>query len=210
MRPELFRECVARLMRHVDVGRIALTGGVAIGLHTDGVGCTPSRTLAAEDIDFVAADVGAVRPTVSNEFLISHFHVPQPGYPKFMIQLADPVTTLRVDVFPDSLGALRRAALTDVDGVPLRIVAVDDLLAHKLALLSKASVTNPVEEKHHADARRLAARSGRPVPSVPHAQRTTAAFSQDLDEVCLRCQHSLSSEFPLASKRAIFDVLGYV
>jgi len=38
--------------------------------------------------DFVAAHVDAVRETAIREFLVSHFHLPQPGYAKFLIQPA--------------------------------------------------------------------------------------------------------------------------
>jgi hypothetical protein len=210
MKPETFHDCLSRLIPHVEAARIALTGGMAIGVHADRLTGAPSRRLTAEDIDFVAEDVEAVRPTVARDFLISHFHLPQPGYPKFMIQIADPVTRLRVDFFPDSLGALDRAPLVSVGSVQLRVLQVHDLLAHKLALLSKASAAIPIEQKHYTDAQRLAVICGRAVPPGASSHLTETAFSQNREEVCRRCHASRCDAFPLASKRAIFDVLGYV
>ena len=210
MKLETLHDCLRRLLPHVETARIALTGGVAIGLHVDHLTDAPSRRLAAEDIDFVAEDVEVVRPTVAKDFLISHFHVPQRGYPKFMIQIADPVTRLRVDFFPDSLGALERAPRMAVGSVQLCVVEVDDLLAHKLALLSKASAATPIEEKHYADAQRLGAIRGRAVAPVPRSHFAGTPFSRDLEDSCVLCQLSRSDMFPTASKRAIFDVLGYV
>ena len=51
MNSEALHDCVGRLMRHVDGGRIALTGGVAIGMHVDAFQRERARSLAAEDID---------------------------------------------------------------------------------------------------------------------------------------------------------------
>lgn len=203
-------DCLRRLMPHVDVERIALTGGVAIGLHVDAPHGDRTRSLAAEDIDFVADDVGAVRPTVMDDFLVSHFHLPQPGYPKFMIQLVDPAAHVRLDFFPDALGALSHAPVVLVAGLPLHVLGARDILDHKLALLSKASVSGPVDEKHYADAKWLGAICGRDVPPVAASHLTSTAYSRDIDRICLRCQASARGGFRLASKRAIFDILGYV
>lgn len=197
-------------MPHVATARIALTGGMAIGLRLNGDADGPRRGIAAADIDFVAEDVEAVRPSVATDFLISHFHLPQSGYPKFMIQLADPVTRVRIDFFPDSLRAVVRAASVTVGGVQLRVLHIDDLLAHKLALLSKASPTAPIDEKHFQDAERLASLRGRAVGSIPSSHLADTVLSRDLEELCPRCQVSRCDAFPLASKRAVFAALGYV
>lgn len=210
MNSRLLHDSLRRLVPHVDIARVALTGGVAIGIHIDVMRDGHPRGDAAEDIDFVAEDVDAVRATVANDFLVSHFHLPQPGYAKFLIQLVDPVTRLRLDVFPDALRALARAHLVQVDGISLRMLDVYDLLEHKIALLSKASAANPVDEKHYVDARRLAAICGRLVPPTPAAHLTTVVYSQDINEVCVRCEASRHTGFPLAPKQRIFDVLGYV
>lgn len=210
MNATVLHDCLRRLVPHVDTYRIALTGGVAVGLHLDATPDDRTRTFAAEDIDFVADDIQAVRQTVTNEFLVSHFHLPHPGYPKFLVQLVDPITSLRLDFFPDALRALRRAPVVDVIDVPLRVLRASDILDHKLALLSGASVENPIDEKHYADARRLGAVCGREVPSLAASHLAGSSYSHDVDETCLRCQISQDRGFPLASKRAILDILGYV
>lgn len=83
--------------------------------------------------------------------------------------MVDPATRLRLDFFPDALRALSRTTVVDVAGVPLRVVTAQDILDHKLALLSGASVESPIDRKQYED-----------------------------------------RGFPLASKRAILDILGYV
>jgi hypothetical protein len=109
-----------------------------------------------------------------------------------------------------SLRALERAAVVEVASAPLRVLGVLDLLEHKIALLSRASVAIPVDQKHYADAKRLGAICGRTVPSLAPSQLTRSIHSQDVNEHCLRCEASRRADFPLASKQLIFDVLGYV
>lgn len=203
-------DCLRRLIPHVDIARIALTGGVAIGIHLDGTRDGQARSATAEDIDFVAAEVDAVCHTVTNDFLVSHFHLPQASYPKFLIQLVDPVTRLRLDFFPDTTLALTQAAVLDVAGIPLRVLAACDILDHKMRLLCNASAAHPVEQKHCADAERLGAICERQVAPMEAVRLATTVYSQDVDGTCLRCEGSRHGAFPLAPKRAIRDVLGYV
>src|SRR5262245_21750493 len=92
--------CVDRLASHVDRARIALTGGVAIQLGLAALGKRGPRTRVA-DLDFVATSIDAVTPRATGTFLVSHFHTVQAGIPKFMIQLVDPLTRIRIDIFPD-------------------------------------------------------------------------------------------------------------
>jgi hypothetical protein len=207
---EILHDCLRRLIPHVDSARIALTGGVAIGVHVGARHGDRARGIPAEDIDFVADDVEAVCETVTNDFLVSHFHLPQPGYQKFLVQLVDPVARLRLDFFPDTLRALTRAAVVVVADVPLRVVEAHDILDHKLKLLSEASAADPVEEKHYADARRLGAICGRGVPPVAASRLIGTVYSRDTDESCIRCQVSRRHGFPLAPKRAVVDILGHV
>jgi hypothetical protein len=193
---ERLRACLDRLWPHVDESALALTGGVALSvLHA------APRRLA--DVDFVAGRMSAVRPSVTRDFLVSHFHASGPAVKKAIVQLVDPHTRLRVDVFPDLQGALARATRHEVAGGARLLVSATDLLAHKLALFSR-----PVDEKHWRDAVVLARLCGEPAPPAPAL--AADVYSTDLAYVCARCTASATPEFPIAPKRAIFDVLGYV
>lgn len=90
--------------------------------------------------------------------------------------MVDTDARLQTDFFPDTLGALGRAAVADVVGVPLREVRAQDLPDHKLALLAEASVENPIDEKHYSDAKRLGAVCGRDMSlPVSHFARPSYA-----------------------------------
>ena len=190
--------CLARLLPHLVGDDVALTGGIALAVHL------PTSRATVADVDFVARRMSAVSPSVARDFLVSHFHVVQPGVPKALVQLVDPVTRLRIDVFADLAGAVARARRTTVAGAALLVVGAADLLAHKLQLLGK-----PVDEKHWRDAVALAGLCAAPPPPRP-AAFAPDRYSTDLALDCDRCARSRSPDFPLAPKLAIFEQLGYV
>jgi len=202
-------ECFTHLAPYVELTRVAITGGVAIDLQldTDRLGRTQRQP---EDLDLIADAADVVSPGVIDEFLVSHFHLPQPGYPKFLVQLVHPATAVRADVFSDSLGLLPRARPRALAGLSVRVVGLDMLLDHKLALLADASTERPVDAKHYADALLLANHCGRPVPAVAASVLSRPEYSRDAGATCARCEASRSREFPLAEKRRILDILGYV
>jgi hypothetical protein len=200
--------CLARLVRHISRDDMALTGGVAIQLELAASAYSGARTLSA-DLDFVARHFDAIAPTVSSEFLVSHYHLPQPDVAKFMIQLVDPESHIRVDVFPDLAGSLRRAQWRTVGGHKLKVLALESILEHKLLTLSKASEATPVDPKHLDDAKLLAAFVGRNVPHVPSNALVTDVYGGAADLECRRCELSRHRDFPLAGKREIFDMLGW-
>ena len=80
--------CLRRLLPHLDGEDAALTGSAAINVHLSARHLPQSR--AADDVDFVARRRESVSASVTREFLVSHFHLPQPGYRKWLVQLVDP------------------------------------------------------------------------------------------------------------------------
>src|SRR6185369_8188616 len=93
---ERLGSCFRRLLPYLDAEDTALTGSVAIDIHLSSR-CL-SRHRQVGDIDFVARSYECVSALATTGFLVSHFHLPQPGYPKFLVQLVDPVSRLRIDI----------------------------------------------------------------------------------------------------------------
>jgi hypothetical protein len=190
--------CLERLRPHLEPGAVAIAGGVALER------ALPGRRDRLADLDLVAARREAVRATITGDFLVIHLHLPQPGYARFLIQLVDPTTRVRIDVFPDRPD--RGGAIGRARGAPLPLVGPEDLLARKLETLAG---DGPVDPKHHADAVALAAHLGRPAPPTP-PRLAPNVYSTDVDERCRRCAASLDPAFPLAPRRQVFALLGYV
>jgi hypothetical protein len=198
--------CLRRLVRYVDRHAVALTGGVAIEQHLSARGLPPCRRVL-NDVDVVSRSEEAISRRITGEFLVSHFHRPQPGYAKFLVQLVDPVSRLRVDIFP---GSTERAHPCDVRGTTARVLDLEAILDHKIAVLAGASGQRPVDEKHDTDAVRLGRLCGREIAALPAAVLCREAYSRDTAAACPRCAVSADPAFPLAPKRQILDVLGYV
>ena len=197
--------CLHRLLPHLRAGEYALTGGVAIEAHCAIHGLPTSRNTLA-DLDFIAASMDTVRPTIADEFLIIHFHRPQPDYPKFLVQVVDPISRIRIDIFPDRFGSMQNGICFN----EFRLIRADDLLDHKLDVLSSASTQNQVDRKHYLDAVVLADICGRARPTINDSCLGRDEYSLDPDSGCWKCEASIDQRFPLASKLEILEILGYV
>jgi hypothetical protein len=200
--------CLGKLLPHVRASDVAITGGVAIEHGLAARGCAGVRTAIA-DLDLVASRLDAVAPTVVNAFLVSHYHVVQPGVPKFMVQLVDPESRIRVDVFPDLVGSLTRAALAAIGAHHVNVLTLEDVFEHKLLTLSKASAAKPIDPKHAADAELLGVLLRRSVPPLPADALVKDGYGGGADLDCRRCALSADPRFPLAPKKRVFDLLGW-
>ena len=199
--------CLGRLMPHVRQKDIAVTGGVAIEFGLAEIGRAGRRTAIA-DLDCVVTSVDAIAPSVCKAFLVSHYHVAKPGVPKFMVQLVDPISGIRVDVFPDFVGSVARARVVEIQTQRFKMLTLDDILNHKLQTISKASPAAPVDPKHAHDAYALGHALGRRVSTVAQECLVQDVYgTADLD--CERCRLSRDPAFPLAPKREIFSLLGW-
>jgi hypothetical protein len=145
---------------------IAITGGVAIQFGLAAQGYSGWRTSIA-DLDLVASGLDSVASSVSEQFLVSHYHVPQAGFPKFMIQVVDPISRIRVDIFPDLDGSIKKAWTLTIGEQPAKVLDLRSILDHKIHTISKASPAKPVDSKHDCDARTLGAIFGHEVPLAP-------------------------------------------
>ena len=200
--------CLSRLIPHVRQSEVAITGGVVLQFGMAHLG-VKRRGGTIADLDLVVSSVDAVAPSVSGAFLVSHYHVVRPGVPKFMVQLVDPVSRMRVDIFPDLVGSLARARTVQIETQSVKMLAFEDVLEHKLLTLSKASPRNPVDPKHADDAYALGKLLGRAIPVVAPESLAEDVYGIDADLFCPRCQLSLDSRFPLAPKDRIFSLLGW-
>jgi hypothetical protein len=200
--------CLGRLIPHVQPHHIAITGGVGMQSGMAGHGRQgPWDGIA--DVDLVAASIEAIRPTVVGQFLVSHYHVVRPGVPKFMIQLVDPVSRIRIDVFPDLVNSLVDARRTAIGEHVIQVLPLDRIFEHKVLTLSRASQSAPIDPKHVRDARVLGDVLGRSAPRVAPEALAPDVYGVEGEWSCERCELSRHPSWPLASKDSIFELLGW-
>lgn len=208
--PEVARlaGCLSRLLPHLAADGVAITGSVAmeIGLARAG---QPGSRRTVTDLDLVASDLGVVSPGVASAFLISHYHVPQPDAPKFMVQLVDPVARIRIDIFPDLAGSIGLAQTVTIGDHAVKVLTLESIFDHKAQTLARASRARPVDPKHQQDAERLQRVVSGDLAAVAAEALVPEVYGGDADLACRRCEASRDERFPLASKQKIFEILGW-
>jgi hypothetical protein len=200
--------CLARLLPNLRREDVAITAGVAIQVGLAALGRAGTRAAIA-DLDLVIGSLDSVASSVAGEFLVSHYHVVQPGVPKFMVQLVDPVTRIRIDLVPDLVGSLARSRVVEIGTHAVRALGLEDILEHKLLMLSKSSAANPVDPKHAADAYTLAALFNRTIPPAAPGSLVKDVYGINEHVPCRRCELSGNARFPLAPKQLICSLLGW-
>jgi len=206
---DLFRleDTLARLVPYLRATPFALTGGIAVEYHLVLAKRTPSRDHIG-DLDLVVGRLDALDPAVTSEFLVSHVHTPGPDV-KALVQLVDPRTRLRIDLFPDADGAIEHATRFAIGRTELLILSTRSILEAKLRLIRKSTPASPVDPKHWDDAKALAEIGRITIPPLRPAL-APQAYSTDVETRCMRCERSRAPAFPLAPKADILALLGYV
>jgi hypothetical protein len=215
-----------------EVSRWVLVGGLAVEFHCLGSrNSGPIRHLS--DIDFIAPAFECIPETVARDFLFRHVHpFDPPG--KTMMQLVDADTSLRVDVFRADGGIMSRAISVEFPSGPLRVISVEDVVAHEARLLLDLAACVPVPAKHADDYVRLAelVKSSnmetawqdhrKPTHPMTFGETNTLVnrliatrrnllispdYFKDAAEICPRCVPT--PPFQLADPKVVFFLLGY-
>jgi hypothetical protein len=200
--------CLSRLLPHLRSDGIAITGSVAMEIGLARAGHAASRP-AITDLDLVARNLEVVSPAVGSQFLISHYHVPQPHAPKFMVQLVDPIARIRIDIFPDLAGSIERAQTVTIGDHLVKVLALQTIFDHKAQTLERASEAQPVDPKHDEDARLIGRIVSREPPVIAPEALRPEVYGGAADLICRRCQASRDVRFPLASRQQIFEILDW-
>ena len=223
---------LARLRRHIKEP-VAITGSLAAGWHLLKRGIRTRKRL--NDIDLVVEGIGSLNSSLSSEFLIRHFH-PTRGLGRILIMLVDQRHRNRIDVFAPAPGNLfDRTILSEIGGMPWRIVSVEDLLSRLLSVICGAASGRAVDPKYVGQFRLLSdiadlklaadvwcehSKANQPLHfeqaadlvlqsvEANSALLQTTAYSQDVEPDCEHCHET--EQFPLAPRSSIYEILGYV
>jgi hypothetical protein len=140
------------LVRH-DLSRLALTGGFAIELQIQARG-GQNHLRPLHDIDFLVDSFDDIPPSLGAALLLRHIHPHDPPA-KTLLQGIDPSTSVRVDIFRACGRTMDRAEPATLEGIPLSIVAFDDLLSRHARLCWDLIDGRPLAPKHARDFLRL-------------------------------------------------------
>ena len=208
--PEVSRlaGCLSRLLPHLRSDGIAIAGSVAMEIGLARAGHAASR-LAITDLDLVARDLEVVSPGVRSQFLISHYHVPQPDAPKFMVQLVDPIARIRIDIFPDLAGSIEQSETVTIGDHVIKVLTLQTIFDHKVQTLERASEARPVDPKHDEDARLIGTIVSREPPIMSPEALRPEVYGGAADLRCRRCHASSDVRFPLASRQKVFEILDW-
>jgi len=223
-----------RLARH-DLSRLALTGGIAIEIQLVRLGAEPGRR-AAHDIDFIAEAFEDIPATLATSLLVRHVHPLDPPS-RNLLQAVDAVTAMRIDIFRAYGEQWGRTIPVELAGVPLHLVAMEDMLARHARLCWDLVEGKPVAPKFARDLERMldvlypadfydaeAIWQEHRKPHMPvHFQAVAAqlrrtirqrpellvdpVYSTDPQAQCGRCQPLPA--FPLADAGEVMSILGY-
>ena len=134
-------------LRRNGLARFALAGGVAAAVH---LGAGTGRPRALNDLDLVVPDADAIPASLADGMLVNHLHFrARPG--RMLMQIVDPATSLRVDLFGSVGGQMGRAGPGLASLAGARILSRPDLVARLTRLLLDLADGEPVARKHARD-----------------------------------------------------------
>jgi len=185
------------------------------------------------DIDFITPALRYVPETLTDDFLIRHVHpLDAPG--KTILQLVDPETRLRINLFRACNPMLTSTLSLGFSFGQIQLISGEDVVAHAARILLELRVGAPVAGKHANNYLRLAGLIHIPdLEAAWHHHRKpdhpktfeevnslvrssiashselliTPDYSQDATQICPRCVPLPA--FPLADPHLVLALLGY-
>lgn len=219
-----------RLTLNLKKDIYALTGSLALRYGLISHGLSTSHT-PLNDVDLVINNIHDVHPSVTNDFLINHYHLPKSDADTLFIQLVDPVSCLRVDIFPFHKSS--RSTWIDTNALP--ILSMEDLFVQIISITQSIFQGKFVSPKHFDNMNMLMPLvhmntanqiwneimlkrySYSLAEAIDKAQTAlknhselikTIAYRADEDFICSKCNHV--RDFPIAPAKKVIEVLGYI
>jgi hypothetical protein len=223
------------MLRGHDISGLVLTGGFAIELHLLRSGGT-AESRPFNDIDFLVPSFDDIPTSLVRDLIFRHVHPNDPPG-KTLLQAVYPAQAARLDIFNACPNTMARAASAEIFEAAIPMISLEDLTARMARLCLDLAAGKPVAAKHARDFLRLLPlvehipasrmdsvwqdhRKPQQPPSFAQVIRelnllisarkdllTVPAYSQNLEEICLRC--TATAHFPLARVEHIHSLLGY-
>ena len=227
------RGSLSKLAQHLEAP-VIVTGSIATALHLLKNGIRRQMT-RLNDIDTVVEDLPRVRSSLSQDFLINHFH-PLRGQGRVLFQLVDEEYSTRIEVFTsNSITLSERLTDFSIGDLRCRAVSAEDVLAKLLSVIYPVTKGEKVDPKYVEHFQALSAavdlktmreiwrdyrKESYPLSfdeAVEAVRRSINAnpdllqreeYCQDINFACRWCFEA--EQFPLAPRSKIYEILGYV
>lgn len=220
-----------KLLPYLTSHQFVLVGGIAIRYHLTqrGIGY-PIRPF--NDLDMIAKNASVVSPSVTNDFLVYHYH-PQIR-DSFFIVLVDPQSKTKIDIFNYD-PAPEKLISVPFKGQQVEIVSIEDQLVKTALDIRRISNEAKVDPKQFTDVELLmkianlkeaeeiwrskyfARFQGSLLDTIKKAQYIAREHPDWLREkpfrkpkayVCRACHGT--ADFPITPMEDIYNILGYV
>ena len=134
-----------RLVRHLAVNKYAVAGGLVIRYYAKANGLEYAHPF--NDLDLITLDNDAVKPSVTQDFLIYHYHPGNTGDPvPYYVVLVDPETRIKVDIFIADLKPTSFES-AQFQGKEILLASAEDQLVKTLFDLSHVSSSFKLDPK---------------------------------------------------------------
>lgn len=222
---------LVRLLPYFVPDNLVLVGGLAIRHHLirHGISC-PKRPF--NDLDVMIKDPSEMKASISDEFLIYHYHPLRNG--SFYFVLVDPHTRGKIDVF-DYDPPPAQPEVVQVAGYSLHIRGVEDQFTKTLFDLMRITARHRTDPKQFSDARQLMEIADLEKAQRLWVERYSDMYPFSIEEaiskaeegrikypdrvfehpyrrsepyVCSDCEEV--SSFPITPMDRIYNILGYV
>ncbi len=234
-RVEIF---LTKFLRHIDPAKIAICGGLASRVHFAQHGI-PFRKGSLNDIDLLTEQPDDVRPTVTSDFMLYHYHPPGVDDPVetsyFFYAFVDPESRLKADVFPYRWSAPERFIEATFKGQPIQVVSIEDQMIQCLYDVSRISEELKVDPKQLEDVHMFMQIADMELTEQIWGQNSHLSYPKTFNEALERadklrvekpdwwqaqpyrkpkpykCSHCQQRpDYPISDMAAIYKVLGYV
>lgn len=220
-----------KLLPYLSPHQFVLVGGIAIRYHLTQRGIDyPLRPF--NDLDMIARNSSAVSPSVTNDFLVYHYH--SKTRESFYIVLVDPQSKTKIDIFNYD-PAPKKLITVPFKGQQVEIVSIEDQLVKTALDIRRISNEAKVDPKQFKDVELLMKIAdlneaeeiwaskyfprfqGSLSETIEQAQQVAHEHPDWLKEkpfrkpkpyVCHDCHSTV--DFPITPMEDIFKVLGYV
>lgn len=141
-----------KLLPHLTPNRFILVGGLAIKYHLGRAGI-PYQSHPFNDLDLIIEDESVILPSVTQDFLIAHRHLPDK--PWFYIVLVDPRLKVKVDLFDYQMKP-ETTTKVNFERFELPVVSIEDQLVKLVWDIQRISAQQKVEPKQFTQTQLLA------------------------------------------------------